>query len=56
MAKQDSPIKSKERFTTLSPVLDTEQGKATGYPVFNGDLPADNVGYLPKEGERGKRD
>lgn len=44
----------KERFTTLSPILDNDRGKQTEAPVFNGDLPADNVGYLPQEKKSGK--
>ena len=43
-----------QTFTTLSPILDNDRGKQTKYTTFNGDVPPDNVGFIPKEQSNGK--
>lgn len=44
-----------ERFTTLSPILDNDRGKQTDYPGFNGDVPPNDVGLVPRENDNGKK-
>lgn len=43
-----------ERFTTLSPILDGDKGQDKNYGAFDGEVPKDNAGFIPKEEKRGE--